>query len=71
MSGNPPIFRKRLGAELKRIRTARKFSQSQVARIIGVTQPTISRIEIGEVSIDVLGQLLELYNVEVVFKARK
>ena len=55
------------------LRVQHGFSQDQLAKLIGVRQGTISRIESGKsaVTIEVLFKLLQVYKVDIVFKTRE
>jgi transcriptional regulator with XRE-family HTH domain len=57
--------RLRVGAELRRLREAAGLSGEQVARVLGWSQPKVSRIEMGRTAFTVkdVAQLLALYGV--------
>ncbi|MFV8131946.1 helix-turn-helix domain-containing protein [Streptomyces syringium] len=50
-SNNPPVGRRRLGAELRRLRQARGLKSTEVAERLMVSQPKISRLENGRCAI--------------------
>ncbi|MEV8533196.1 helix-turn-helix transcriptional regulator [Streptomyces sp. NPDC051211] len=47
VSGNPTVRRRRLGAELRRLRLARGLTSTQVAEHLLISQPKISHMENG------------------------
>ncbi|GAA2656662.1 hypothetical protein GCM10010425_84440 [Streptomyces spororaveus] len=46
-NGNPTVRRRRLGAELRRLRLARGLTSTQVAERLLISQPKISHLENG------------------------
>lgn len=62
--GSPTVRRRRLGAELKKLREARRLSREEVAEVLEVSVSTVSRIETGRGGIRAkdLRQLLDLYD---------
>lgn len=63
--GSPTVRRRRLGSELKRLREAVRKSREDVAATLGMSVPTISRIESGRsgVRLFVVRAMLDLYGV--------
>ncbi|MYV73114.1 helix-turn-helix domain-containing protein [Streptomyces sp. SID1046] len=47
VSGNPTVRRRRLGAELRRLRLARGLTSTQVAEHLLISQPKVSHMETG------------------------
>ncbi|MFD3699672.1 Scr1 family TA system antitoxin-like transcriptional regulator [Streptomyces sp. NPDC058646] len=47
VNGNPTVRRRRLGAELRRLRLARGLTSTQVAKDLLISQPKISQLENG------------------------
>jgi transcriptional regulator with XRE-family HTH domain len=65
MATGPTVRRRRLGAELRRLRDSAGYKLEEVAGILGVAPSTLSRIETGKAPTKsaYLSQLLELYQV--------
>lgn len=65
-AASPTVRRRRLGAELKRLREERRLSREAVAEHLEVSVSTVSRIETGRGGIRPkdLRQLLDLYGVD-------
>lgn len=66
MVDGPTVRRRRLGAELRRLRVAHGFKLDEIASRLGVVASTLSRIEKGKAPIrtSYLRNLLEWYEVE-------
>ncbi|MGW2996902.1 helix-turn-helix domain-containing protein, partial [Streptomyces sp. NPDC001193] len=47
VNGNPTVRRRRLGAELRRLRLAQGLTSTQVAEHLLVSQPKVSHLENG------------------------
>ncbi|NJC68175.1 helix-turn-helix domain-containing protein [Planosporangium thailandense] len=64
-TGSPTVRRRRLGSELKRLREEAGKSRDEVAGVLGMSVPTISRIEAGRtgVRLFVVRAMLDLYGV--------
>lgn len=65
MATGPTVRRRRLGAELRRLRDSAGYKLEEVAGMLGVAPSTLSRIETGKAPTKsaYLSQLLELYQV--------
>lgn len=65
MATGPTVRRRRLGAELRRLRDSAGYKLEEVAGMLGVAPSTLSRIETGKAptKLAYLSQLLELYQV--------
>ena len=65
MATGPTVRRRRLGAELRRLRDSAGYKLEEVAGMLGVAPSTLSRIETGKAPTKsaYLSQLLELYRV--------
>jgi len=65
MAPGPTVRRRRLGAELRRLRDSAGYKLEEVAGMLGVAPSTLSRIETGKAPTKsaYLSQLLELYQV--------
>jgi transcriptional regulator with XRE-family HTH domain len=65
MASGPTVRRRRLGAELRRLRESAGYKLEEVAGMLGVAPSTLSRIETGKAPTKsaYLSQLLELYRV--------
>lgn len=66
MADGPTVRRRRLGAELRRLRVAHGFKLDEIAGRLGVVASTLSRIEKGKAPIrtSYLRNLLDWYEVE-------
>jgi transcriptional regulator with XRE-family HTH domain len=62
----PTVRRRRLGAELRRLREAHSLKLEEVAEKLGLAPSTLSRIETGKAPTKTayLAAMLEMYNVE-------
>ncbi|CDE61513.1 transcriptional regulator XRE family [Fusobacterium sp. CAG:439] len=61
-------IKKKIGNNLKKLRTKKGLKQSELAELVGVEDKTISRIEVGGnyPSMDLLVRLAEALNCELV-----
>ena len=66
MPPGPTVRRRRLGAELRRLREAHSLKLEEVAERLGLAPSTLSRIETGKAPTKTayLAAMLEMYNVE-------
>ncbi|WP_026448853.1 helix-turn-helix domain-containing protein [Actinopolyspora mortivallis] len=66
MTGSPTVRRRRLAAELRKLRTSRGVTQQQAAEHLGCTQAKIGRFETAKRSptVDDVTRLLDFYEVE-------
>src|SRR5579859_4338540 len=65
MPDGPTVRRRRLGAELRRLRDGRGMKLDEVANHLGLVASTLSRIETGKAPIRTryLNDLLDLYEI--------
>jgi HTH-type transcriptional repressor of puuD len=64
-----PDERERIGARILSLRKGKGFSQRELAKMTGLTQQSIARIELGRVStgLDILSKIAEALDCEIDF----
>ena len=60
---------KELGQALKRLRKARGMSQSELARIAKIAQPTVSTVESGQGTIETMLKLIQALRLNLALAA--
>lgn len=67
LSGTATTFDARFGSRVRALRTSRGWSQAQLARELGVSQPVLSQLEAGRstLSVERFLRLLRLFNIGV------